>query len=75
MDRMSEYLGTLQGEDAVNIMKLVAQKFLTNVGCEPQDISKNIVAGSSFMNTSIYTKKMFDDIQKSYRIVSDSHGE
>mgnify|MGYP001559117105 FL=1 len=75
MDRMSDYLDALQDGDAEKKMQLVGRKFLINVGCEPDDIVRRIGAVGSFMNNSIGTKKLFDDLQKSYRLVSHSREE
>ena len=72
LDRTSEYFDALRDGDAEQKIKAVARKFLINVGCNPNDITTHMVAVSSFVNASIYTKKMFDDLQKSYRLISDS---
>ena len=72
MERMSDYMDALQDGDAEKKMQLVGRKFLVNVGCELDDISGRVGAIGSFMNESIHTKKLFDDLQKSYRVVSHS---
>lgn len=69
-ERMSGYLNTLKGDDAEKEMQIIARKFLVNVRCEPDAIDNRIAAVGFFMTNSIATKKMFNDLQKSYRFVS-----
>jgi len=69
-ERMSDYLNALKGDDAEKEMQIIARQFLVNIRCEPDDIANRVVAVGSFMTNSIATKKMFDDLQKSYRFVS-----
>lgn len=74
-DRMSDYLNALKGGDAEKEMQIIGRKFLVNAGCEPDDIANRVVAVGAFMSNSIATKKMFDDLQKSNRIVSSMRGK
>ena len=69
MGRLSEYLDAFSGSDVEEALQNVARKFLQNVGCSPNDIAHRVVAAGHFVNESVETKKMFDSLQASYRIV------
>ena len=68
-DRISDYLTAISNADADQAMQNVGRAFLTNVGCNPDDIAQRVGAVGSFMNQSINTKKLFDEIQKTVRLV------
>ena len=67
--RLSEYLNALKSYGDENILGYeLAQKFLVNVGCDPNTIGNLHFAVASFMKKSNATKEMFDDLQKNYSI-------
>ena len=68
--RTSEYLNIFSGKDSDTATQEVAQRFLRNVGCEPDDIAFRMGVEGQFVNVSICTKQLFDQYHKSYRIVS-----
>ena len=68
-DRISSYLTAISNMDAEKAMQSVGRTFLTNVGCNPDDISQRLGAVGSFVNQSTNTKKLFDEIQKTVRLV------
>lgn len=69
-DRTSEYWEVFSGKDIDKAMHEVAQRFLRNVGCEPDDCAFRMLAAGQFVSVSAATKKLFDQLQKSYRIIT-----
>lgn len=67
-DRVSHYLEAIsEGEES---MHEVARIFLRNVGCNADDIALHIGAVGFFMNQTITTKKLFDELQKITQLVA-----
>ena len=52
-------------------MNRVAKAFLINAGCNADDIALRVGAVGSFVNQSINTKKLFDEIKQTVRLVPE----
>lgn len=68
-DRMAAYFAALSGDNPEHQIKNVGRKFLVNVGSNPDDIAHLIDAVGSFATGSIATKSMFDNLQKTIRLL------
>jgi len=69
-DRISNYFEALAHGEAQDKIQAVARKFLVNVGCNPDDIVHRMGAAGFFVSDSANAKNVFDQIQKSYRVVA-----
>ena len=69
-DRVPQYLEAISDGNAEKAMQSVGRTFLLNVGCNPEDLSQRVGAVGAFMSQSINTKKLFDELQKTVRLVN-----
>lgn len=70
-DRTAEYLGAITNDDPEGSMNRVAKAFLINAGCNANDIALRTGAALNFVNESVNTKKLFDEIKRTVRLVPE----
>ena len=67
--RSTEYWSQLSESDPGRSIRLVAARFLQNVGCSPIEITHSMTIASAFTSTATTTKDLFDKLKRTVRLV------
>lgn len=67
--RYTEYCSLLSESNTGNSIRLVAEKFLENVGCSPIEVTQSMRVALGFTSTATATKELFDKLKRTIRLV------